>query len=215
MSKSCIGVYGGTFDPIHLGHLSAASAIQKKLQLDEVKMVLSARPPHRHQPQASAEDRFSLLELAVTDVEKLTADNCELLRDGPSYMVDTLAYYRQQMPDCSLLLILGMEAFNGLMSWYKWEEIIQLAHIVVTDRAGFSNEPSDDMRVYIDKFITSDKSQLRHQTHGKIYMQAVLPIDISATQVRQRIKDNMTVRHMLPTGCSEEIERRGLYKLIK
>ncbi|PHS73743.1 MAG: nicotinate-nicotinamide nucleotide adenylyltransferase [Cycloclasticus sp.] len=212
MSESCIGVYGGTFDPVHVGHLRAASEIQKKLQLDEVKMVLSARPPHRHQPHTSADDRFSLLEMAVSDVEKLTADNCELLRDGPSYMVDTLAYYRQQTPDCSLLLILGIEAFNGLMSWHKWQDILQLAHVVVTDRAGFSNQLSDSMRLYVDRFITNDKSQLRYQTHGKIYSQPVEPVDVSATQIRQRIKNNISVAHMLPISCWEEIKQRGLYK---
>tara|TARA_R110002074_G_scaffold402287_1_gene606251 strand:- start:68229 stop:68867 length:639 start_codon:yes stop_codon:yes gene_type:complete len=211
MKASFIGIYGGTFDPIHYGHLSAASEVQQSLALDEVRMVLSAQPPHREQPVLSASDRFSLLTLALKDYQRLLADDCEMKRTGPSYMVDTLLHYRQQMPASSVALILGVEAFNSLTSWYRWEKIIQLAHIVITDRAGFDNQIEQSLAEYVDPFLTGDKSQLKQLTHGKIYLQPVKPIDISATQIRRLIKDRKPVKQLLPDVCEEEIKRQRFY----
>lgn len=211
MTASFIGIYGGTFDPIHYGHLSAASEVQQSLALDDVRMVLSAQPPHREQPVLSASDRFSLLTLALENYPRLLADDCEMKRTGPSYMVDTLLHYRQQMPAGSVALILGVEAFNSLQSWYRWQEIIQLAHIVITDRAGFDNQIEQSLAEYVDSFLTGDKSQLKQLTHGKIYLQPVKPIDISATQIRRLIKDRKPVKQLLPDACVEEIKRQRFY----
>ncbi|MEW4981829.1 MAG: nicotinate-nucleotide adenylyltransferase [Cycloclasticus sp.] len=211
MKAKFVGLYGGTFDPIHLGHLTAASDVQQKIGLDEVRMVLSASPPHRSVPTLSAAERFSLLALAVNDFHALVADDCEMARKGPSYMVDTLLDFRQRSPTSSLVLILGMEAFNGLPSWYRWQEIIGLAHIVVTDRAGFDNRFEQEVADYMAPFLTLDKSQLKQQTHGKIYIQPVTAVDISATQIRQRIKAKKTVKHMLTNECLDAISKSGYY----
>jgi len=211
MSKGYIGVYGGTFDPIHFGHLTAAKDVQQKLGLDEIRMVVSARPPHRIEPIVAAEERFNLLSLAVKDEPVLTADDCEINRAGPSYMVDTLRYYRQQMPSCSLVLILGIEAFNAFKSWHRWEEIIDLAHIVVTNREGFGNELDENICGYVNQFITSDKAQLKQCTHGKIYRQPVTAIDISATDIRRRIKSKQSIEKLMPDSCCEYIRRLGFY----
>jgi nicotinate-nucleotide adenylyltransferase len=212
MSVEFIGIYGGTFDPIHLGHLTAASEVGKEIGLDEVRMVLSASPPHRSAPVLSAEERFFLLQLAVNDFPMLVADNCEMERNGPSYMVETLLSFRQRKPNSSLVLILGMEAFNGLMSWHRWQEIINLTHIVVTNRAGFDNQFKQEVGAYVVPFLVTDKSQLKQRTHGKIYVQPVTAINISATQVRQQIKDNKSVRQMLTSDCFEAINKNGFYR---
>jgi len=211
MTAKFIGIYGGTFDPIHLGHLTAASEVQNKIGLDEVRMVLSANPPHRVSPILSAEQRFSLLKLAVNDFPSLVADSCEVKRVGPSYMIDTLLDFRQKNPKSSLVLILGMEAFNGLMSWHRWKEIIGLAHIVVTDRAGFDNCFGQDIERYVASLLTTDKSQLKQRTHGKIYLQPVTAVDISATQIRRRIKDKETVKQMLTSDCLDAINKNSFY----
>ena len=211
MKRTSIGIYGGTFDPIHWGHINAANQVQQQLGLDEVRMVLSARPPHRIQPIVSAIDRFFLLRLALQNQPRLYADDCELKRIGPSYMVDTLAHYRQQAPDSSIALILGMEAFNGLMGWHRWQDIIGLAHIVITDRAGFDNQLEPKLARYTEPFISSDKTQLKLQTHGKIYSQPVKPLAISATQLRQLLKNNEPVSQWLPEASLKEIQRQGFY----
>lgn len=211
MSDECISLYGGTFDPIHLGHLTAASDVHQALGLDEVRMVLSANPPHRKPPVLSADKRFSLLSASVKTFSHLQADDCEIKREGPSYMVDTLRYYRQIKPKASLLLILGVEAFNGLMSWHQWQDIIGLAHIVVTDRAGFDNDFEPIMESYVASYLTKDKSQLKQHTHGKIYFQPVSAVDVSATQIRQRIVDKKPVEQWLVKNCWEMIQQRGFY----
>ncbi|MEO1888481.1 MAG: nicotinate-nucleotide adenylyltransferase [Cycloclasticus sp.] len=211
MNTECIGLYGGTFDPIHLGHLTAASDVQHALALDEVRMVLSANPPHRTAPVLRADERFSLLDVSLKTFPYLHADDCEMRRDGPSYMVDTLRDYRELKPDASLLLILGMEAFNGLMSWHQWQDIIGLAHIVVTDRAGFSNEMVSAMKQHVASHITDDKSQLKQLTHGKIFYQPVSAPNISATQLRQRIKDKQSVEKWLVGDCWKMIQQQGFY----
>jgi len=213
MERLSVGIYGGTFNPIHLGHISAALDVQQSLQLDEVRMVLSATPPHRHQPELSAKNRFRLLQTALQAEPQLIADDCELKRDGPSYMVDTLRALRQQEThrQSSLLLILGAEAFSGFMSWHCWQEIIQLAHIVVTTRAGFSNQLSDELNEYIDAFITTDKSQLKELTHGKIYQLPVAAINVSATEIRRRLKTTEPVEQLLPTNVWGLIRKQGFY----
>lgn len=211
MNDGFIGLYGGTFDPIHLGHLMAASEVRQKIGLDEIRMILSSDPPHRPAPMLSAEERFSLLSLAVNDYPHLYADGCEMERDGPSYMVETLLDYKQRKPACSLVLIIGMEVFNGLMSWYRWEEIIALAHIVVTDRAGFDNRIKDKIKAYVIPFLTKDRLKLKQQTHGKVYVQSVPAVNISATQIRQRIRDHKTVQHLLTSDCWDEIDKYGFY----
>ncbi len=212
MNAQFIGLYGGTFDPIHLGHLKAASDVQQKIGLDEVRMVLSAKPPHKSAPTITAAERFSLLTLAVKEFPALVADDCEMVRKGPSYMVDTLLDFRRRNVNSSLVLILGMEAFNGLLSWYRWQEIMSLAHIVVTDRAGFDNRFEQEVADYMAAFLTLDKSQLKLQTHGKIYVQPVIAVDISATQIRQRIKAKKPVQHMLTNDCLDAIIKNGFYR---
>jgi len=174
-------------------------------------MLLSSQPPHKNRPVLSALDRYNLLLLALKGNSELQADDAEMQRPGPSYMVDTLSDIRRSMLDARLMLILGMEAFNGLMSWYRWEDLLKLAHIVITDRAGFDNSMEPRLKIYTAPFLTDDKSQLVTATHGKIYHLAVQPVDISATQIRQLIKDNKPVKQWLPDDCLEEIKRRRFY----
>jgi len=211
MISPVIGIYGGTFDPVHLGHISAADCVHKAFGLDVVKMVMSANPPHNKQPTLSAKERFELLALAVKDKPYLQANDCEMLRQGPSYMVDTLRYFRQEEPGAALVLILGMEAFNSLMSWYRWEDIIDLAHIVVTNRAGFVNKLDSALEDYVERYLTSDKASLKQQTHGKIYYQPVDADGISSTDIRQRILDDKPIQHMLLPACWNMIQKSDFY----
>lgn len=213
MSSHSIGIYGGTFNPIHLGHIGAASEVRDYLQLDELRMVLSATPPHRKPPEVSAENRFLLLQAALQQYPRLIADDCELQRQGPSYMVDTLRAIRQQGAhrDSSVLLILGAEAFSRFMSWQHWQDIIKCAHIVITTRAGFSDQLGDSLNDYIEPYITTDKSQLKQLTHGKIYQLPVSAIDISATEIRRRLKTNEPVEQMLPESTWALIHQHGFY----
>jgi len=214
MMVDLIGVYGGTFDPIHLGHINAAIEIQQTLGMKEGRMVLSARPPHRRQPVLSIEQRFELLTLATENEEKLIADDCEMHRSGPSYMVDTLFQIKQNKPRQSLALILGMEAFNGITQWHRWTDLLDLAHIVVTDRAGFDNEWDVLVIEVVEKHRTFDKAELKKLTHGKIYRQDVTPIDISATQIRAIVQQGQSAKHLLSPVVWAEISNKNLYTQV-
>jgi nicotinate-nucleotide adenylyltransferase len=177
----------------------------------EVRMVLSANPPHREAPELSAERRFELLSLAVSQTPELVADASELSRAGPSYMVDTLRLMRSQESELSIALVLGMEAFNGLQTWYQWEELLGFAHIVVTDRAGFDNALKPELEVYVRQHKAADKAQLKQLTHGKIHIQPVSPLNISATHIRKLIEQGKSVKQLLPPHVWQYVQRKGYY----
>ena len=135
-------------------------------------------------------------------------------RSGPSYMVDTLFQIKQNKPRQSLALILGMEAFNGITQWHRWTDLLDLAHIVVTDRAGFDNEWDVSVIKVVEKHRTFDKAELKKLTHGKIYRQDVTPIDISATQIRAIVQQGQSAKHLLSPVVWAEISNKNLYTQV-
>ncbi|MFJ2322652.1 nicotinate-nucleotide adenylyltransferase, partial [Pseudomonas sp. NPDC087817] len=142
-----IGVLGGTFDPVHIGHLRGALEVAEALALDELRLTPSARPPHRDTPQVSAQDRLAMVECAVAGVPPLVVDARELQRDKPSYTIDTLELMRAEMPaETQVFLLLGWDAFCGLPTWHRWEELLQHCHILVLQRPDADSEPPDALR---------------------------------------------------------------------
>ena len=133
-----VGVVGGTFDPIHDGHLRMALEVANRLALDEVRFIPSAKPPHRDEPDATDLQRLNMVELAIMGEARFILDDREYRREGDSYMVDTLESLRDEMGrDVSLILILGSDAFLGLTSWHRWQRLLELTHIAVVVRPGF------------------------------------------------------------------------------
>ena len=132
-----IGIFGGTFDPIHYGHLRTALELKALLDLDKVHFVPCANPPHRTAPMSDGALRLRMVEAAIRDEPKFVADDRELKRAGVSYTIDTLASFRAELPGRSLCLLLGMDAFLGLPQWHRWRELTTLAHIVVAHRPGW------------------------------------------------------------------------------
>ena len=134
-----IGLLGGTFDPVHIGHLRSALEVADALALDELRMMPNARPPHRDTPQVSPQQRLEMVRLAVDGIAPLVVDDRELKRDKPSYTVDTLELMRAELAaDDQLFLLLGWDAFCGLPSWHRWEELLQHCHILVLQRPALS-----------------------------------------------------------------------------
>jgi nicotinate-nucleotide adenylyltransferase len=131
-----LGIFGGTFDPIHYGHLRTVFEMLEVLNFDEVTLVPSGDPPHRGKTFADAEQRLEMVRVAVQGQPGFSVDDCELRRDGPSYTIDTLSTIREERPDVAVGLIVGMDAFLGLTSWHRWSEILDLAHLVVAHRPG-------------------------------------------------------------------------------
>lgn len=142
-----IGMLGGTFDPVHIGHLRGALEVAELLELDELRLTPSARPPHRDMPSVTAEDRLAMVQSAVAGVSPLTVDDRELKRDKPSYTLDTLESMRAELaPRDQLFLLLGWDAFCGLPTWHRWEELLEHCHIVVLQRPDADSESPDAMR---------------------------------------------------------------------
>ncbi|MBT3812876.1 MAG: nicotinate-nucleotide adenylyltransferase [Gammaproteobacteria bacterium] len=204
-----IGIYGGTFNPVHYGHLRTALEVSEQFALDELRLLPCAQPPHRAEPEVNAAQRFQMLQLAIRDYPSLSCDTRELERSGPSYMVDTLATIRTEIAATPLLLFIGTDAFNALPCWHRWQALFDYAHIVVVTRPGFKSEELLDC--YIDRQV-DDRHSLKSCPSGKIYFQQVTQLDISASLIRKTIAEGKNSSFLLPESVIEYIQANGLYQ---
>ena len=203
-----IGIYGGTFDPIHYGHLRTALEVKERLFLDEVRLVPCSLPAHRESPAVSAEMRVDMLSLAAKDVDGFVVDRRELDRDGASYMVDTLKSFRYEYPESSLVLIIGTDAYQGLMSWFKWQQLFDYAHVVVITRPGYKQQITSD---FLSSRLTGEKSDLKRTRFGCLFFQTVTQLDISATAIRKALKSGASLQFLLPDDVINYIKLNKLY----
>ncbi|PWE46040.1 nicotinate-nucleotide adenylyltransferase [Pseudomonas prosekii] len=207
-----IGVLGGTFDPVHIGHLRGALEVAEYLGLDELRLTPSARPPHRSTPQVSARDRLAMVECAVAGVAPLVVDARELQRDKPSYTIDTLELMRAEMAaDTQVFLLLGWDAFCGLPTWHRWEELLQHCHILVLQRPDADSEPPDALRNLLAARSVSDPLALTGPS-GQIAFVWQTPLAVSATQIRQLLASGKSVRFLVPDAVLAYIDAHGLYR---
>ncbi len=210
-----IGIFGGTFDPVHFGHLRPALDVKQALGMDEMRMIPAFQPPHRMQPIANPGQRLTMLRAAVGDEPDLQVDNREMLREGTSFMVDTLASLRSESGgDAPLCLVLGADAFLKLDEWHHWRDIPELAHVVVTHRPGWRldmNMASPELQALWRERQVTDRSQLAANPAGRIILQAVTPLDISATQIRALVAAGDSPRYLLPDAVWNLIRMHGLY----
>ena len=134
-----IGIFGGTFDPVHYGHIKPALSVKHALQLEQLRFIPNREPPHRETPWLDVDQRLALLKSALAEYEGVVVDERELEREGPSYMLDTLRSLQEEFPQQSFCLIIGMDAFMGINRWHRWRELFQLCHLIVTQRPGFDD----------------------------------------------------------------------------
>jgi nicotinate-nucleotide adenylyltransferase len=206
-----IGIFGGTFDPVHYGHLRSAFEMLQALNFSEVRFIPCGDPPHRGVTFASAQERFDLVQLAIEGQSGFVADDRELRRDGPSYTVDTLASLREEFPSRSLGLILGMDAFLGLPGWHRWEEILDIAHIVIAHRPGWK---APDMGVLGDLIAergTHRVDDLHSAAQGCIHIHAVTQLEIASTEIRDLIAAGRDPRFLVPDQVRDAILDRKIY----
>jgi nicotinate-nucleotide adenylyltransferase len=207
-----LGILGGTFDPIHFGHLRSALEVLQALQLSEIRFIPCREPPHREKPVALAEQRLALVEQAIADQTGFVVDDRELDREGPSYTRHTLASLRKDMPETPLYLLLGMDAFVNLPTWYRWQEIPELAHIVVMHRPGSELSFSQELTDLIVRYRCNDPEALRGKIAGHLVFQPVTQLDISATQIRHLLAQGDSPRYLLPDVVWAYIRSQGLYQ---
>ncbi|BBL72732.1 nicotinate-nucleotide adenylyltransferase [Methylogaea oryzae] len=205
-----IGLLGGTFDPIHYGHLRIALEAKEALGLDEVRFIPCRQPPHRDTPGASPQQRLELLRLAVADMPGFAVDTRELERDGPSYMVDTLASLRGELGDAPLCLILGQDAFLGLPRWHRWRELTDFAHLAVVRRPGPSAPLAGDLALLAEAH-RREAGRLRAAPAGGICFLETPLLDISATRIRELLRSGRDPRYLLPDAVLKSLRRSGLY----
>ena len=209
-----IGIFGGTFDPIHYGHLRPALELREQLGLGEVRFIPASVPPHRGEPVATAQQRLAMLRLALQDVDGMAIDERELRRDGPSYMADTLRSLRVEVGARPLVLLLGLDAFLGLPLWHEWHSIIELAHIAVATRPGWERAQlgrNDALAQLWRMHGCDDHTGLNQVSGGRIVMTEVTPLAISATHIRTQVQLGRSPRFLLPDAVLDYIERNRLY----
>lgn len=211
MSKP-IGILGGTFDPVHHGHLRLALEIVSKLDLDEVRLIPLKKPAHRQEPFATEKQRLHMLQLATEGSHDLIADDRELKRDEVSYSIDTLRSLRKEFPDRALCLIVGQDAFSKLDTWKEWQGLLDYAHIIVATRPDGNpvvyNETIADL---LQNHETNNINKL-HKEKNKLIMQLDIPLlDISSTLIRKNFSDKKDCRYLLPNSVIEYIKQESLY----
>lgn len=211
MAAAPVGIFGGTFDPIHFGHLRPALEVREGLGLAEVRFVPCHVPPHRGQPQAHADHRLELLQAAIADVPYLRVDQRELERSGPSYTVDTLIDLRQELPDSPLCLMIGMDSLLNLPKWHRWQELIELAHIVVMARPGYAPTYSAELAAWVERHRTDSALELKTVLAGAVYFYPVTQMAISATAIRDLIANGRAPRFLTPDAVWRQILAQRLY----
>jgi nicotinate-nucleotide adenylyltransferase len=206
-----MGIFGGTFDPIHYGHLRTAFELYQRLRLPEVRFMPAGNPPHRETTFASNALRLRMVEVAIAGQPGFTLDDRELRRSGPSYSVDTLGELRAEYPQRPLCLVIGMDAFLGLPGWHRWRELLDLGHLVVAHRPGWEAPTTGTLGELLAACGTATVSDLHGRTSGRIYIHAVTQLEISSTEVRALIAAGRDPRFLMPDGVREIILDTGCY----
>jgi nicotinate-nucleotide adenylyltransferase len=206
-----ICILGGTFDPVHFGHLRPALDVQQALEVPCVYLLPCRLPPHRDRPQGSPEQRLELLRLAVADEPALEIDTRELGREGPSYMVDTLESFRAEMDEKSLCLALGMDALLGLECWHRWRDIVNLCHLVVMRRPGGRWPQQGALAELVGKAHTGELERLRERPAGFVYEVPVTQMAVSSTRIRDLLAAGKSPRYLLPDAVLKRIKQERWY----
>jgi nicotinate-nucleotide adenylyltransferase len=207
----CIGIFGGTFDPVHYGHLRTAYELRHKLAFDEVRFIPCANPPHRDAAVTDSAIRLRMLQVALAAEPGFLIDERELKRPGPSYSVDTLQSLRAEQPDVPLCLLLGMDAFLDLPTWHQWDRLLGLAHIVVAHRPGWQAPYEGTLGKLIRRHRTAGPGDLREATAGRIHIEPVTQLEVSSTELRRSIRAGIQPKYLLPDSVWRIIVETDCY----
>jgi nicotinate-nucleotide adenylyltransferase len=207
-----IGILGGTFDPVHNGHLRLAIECLEKLALAEVRLIPLYAPPHRRPPRTAAEHRLAMLKIAVKTADKLKVDDCELRRKSISYTIDTVSTLREKNKNKPLCLLMGADAFNALHTWHRWESLLDYVHLVIAERPGVAPLPEHaGLKTLLDKNIVADATVLHTTRNGKIFRLQIPWLDISATRIRDMLRMHHNPAYLMPDGVIDYIHTHQLY----
>lgn len=211
------GLFGGTFDPIHYGHLAPVREVRAAAELTKVAYIPAAVPPHRPQPRAAADHRLEMTRIALADKQRneqpseqpFEVDDIELKRPGPSHTIDTLQSLRRRHPKRRYALIVGLDALLGLETWHRWQALQQSVHIIAMGRPGW--RPPQPLPHWWQCAQAGSSAELRRAAAGKIIFIETTPVAVSSTLVRERIAAGGDLSHLVPPGVGDYIRKNNLY----
>ncbi|MEZ5500378.1 MAG: nicotinate-nucleotide adenylyltransferase [Steroidobacteraceae bacterium] len=206
-----IGIFGGAFDPIHYGHLRTAFEFLQALRLAQIRFIPTGNPAHREAPIAEPQLRLDMLKAAIAGQSGFAVDDRELRRSGRSYSVDTMAELRSELPQRSLCLLLGMDAFLGLPNWHRWRDLLQLGHIVVAHRPGWKAPTKGPLGELMVDHGTGSARDLQMRPAGHIYIHSVTQLEIASSDLRQIITSGRDPRYLVPDAVRDIIVQTGCY----
>lgn len=215
--KAPIGLLGGTFNPIHWGHLLPTKTIMSELNLSHIMLIPAHRPPHKQTPGVDSAKRAHMVKLACIQMQQqyhsqFEVNLLELERSKPSYTVETLKILQQQHPNTPLCFLMGMDSFINFHTWHQFEQIIELCHLVVSCRPGYQIPNNSPAAHRLATRQTDTPQDLTRSLGGKVYLANIEPIDVSSSQIREYIAANKTVDHLLPANVLAYINQMQLYR---
>ncbi|MFT4651623.1 MAG: nicotinate-nucleotide adenylyltransferase [Porticoccaceae bacterium] len=213
-NNMAVAIFGGTFDPIHNGHLTIASELAQLLDVNQVRMVPCAYPPHRGEPNVLTEHRLAMLSAALNDDDwPLIVDDIELRRSAPSYSIDTVKLLRKEIGvDIPLFMCIGMDALSKLDSWYQWDQILDFCHIAVSSRPGYELPEEGSLSEWITRHRSDDLSEMKKAPSGYVYLCDLSMLDISSTNIRAKIGKGDNRDLMMPDSVISYIQKNRLYE---
>lgn len=212
--NQAIALYGGTFDPIHYGHLRPVEALSGLIGLKEVIWLPNNIPPHRPQPEASSQQRLEMVRLALEPYSSFKVDTRELEKPTPSYTIETLKDFRKEIGDKQpLAFIIGQDSLLSISTWHQWDELLSVCHLLVCARPGYqTNFESAKMQAWLNKNQTYQQEDIHCLPAGKIFLADTPLYNISATDIRTRHKAGLDCHDLLPNSVENYILQQQLYK---
>jgi nicotinate-nucleotide adenylyltransferase len=207
-----MGVFGGTFDPVHYGHLRTALELLEYADLAQMRFIPAGDPPHRATPHADARTRVALVQAAIEGEPRFCVDDRELHRDGPSWTVDTLRELRAEHGARPICLVVGMDAFIGLTSWHRWEEILDLAHLLVAHRPGWQAPVDGALGQLLRERSVEAVAALHASPAGRIGICTVTQLEISSSAIRELVRSGREPRYLVPDPVCRLLAASGCYK---
>ena len=209
-----VGLLGGTFNPIHNGHLRLAQELADALNFSEVRFIPSANPPHKTAPQVSAAHRAEMVKLAISSNPIFKLDARELQRTGASYTIDTLISLQEELGgSVALCLMMGSDAFSKLNTWHRWQALLDYCHIILVQRPASATQPqlSEELSVLLHDHYTENISDLTNENAGYIHMQKITALDITSTNIRAQLESELSPRYLMPDNVITYIKNNKLY----
>ncbi len=212
--QQAIGFLGGTFDPIHFGHLRPALEISEALSLQQLFLMPNHIAPHKSASHATAKQRSEMVKLAIQHQARIEMDTRELNRAKPSYTIDTLKELKALYPSTPICFIMGMDSLISFDTWFQWQEILNYCHLIISQRPRWHCQFNSAVQEVVDRCKTTNKQELHNLQSGKIYFQTTSQLDISSTEIRQLLNKKISIDYLVPEAVNDYIKEHKLYEAI-